>query len=701
MMKLFMHKSAVWGFLVTIIILITLGIFSYTSIQRLIDTAQLQAHTSYIINNAEQIIKIMVDFETGQRGFVITSNEEFLEPYYESAQVIDDYLNTLDSLTDDNPHQKASVILLRKAIHTKLTWSKSVVATRRESFEKARDMVSNGFGKQITDSIRSLVTQIQDEERKIFQQGNTLSDESLQQFQYSFISLAITGIAIIGYLFYIINRMMGKRNEVEDRLRHIADETRDLYNNAPCGYLSVGPDIRFTNVNQTLLNWLGYAREEVIGSMKFEDFLSPESKALFTAGFVQDFDKFKRDGFVNDLEFDFQRKDGTTIPVLVNSAAIFDSNGEFLKSRSTVIDNTVQRKSREIFKKLLEAAPDAAVIIDKQGTIQLINQQCEKLFEYSRQELIGQKVEVLLPKQFKDIHPTHRKNFFDKPTVRPMGEGLELLGLRKSGREFPVEISLSPIETESGLLISASIRDITERKRNEETILKLNRELESFTYSVSHDLRAPLRSIAGYTQILKEDYGPGLDPEALRVINVIINNASRMGQLIDDLLDFSRMGRREIQKDEVNMERLVQDVLNELTPQTQGRKLNIKVLPLAPARADMSMLRQVWTNLISNAFKYSSKNEVTEIEISSAIDDDKISYCIRDNGVGFDMQYVGKLFGVFQRLHKMNEFDGTGVGLALVKAIIERHEGRVWAEGKLGEGACFYFALPAHTIIET
>ena len=174
-----------------------------------------------------------------------------------------------------------------------------------------------------------------------------------------------------------------------------------------------------------------------------------------------------------------------------------------------------------------------------------------------------------------------------------------------------------------------------------------------------------------------------------------------MGQLVDDLLDFSRMGRKELVRANVNMNELVQDILQELTALENGRKLNIRVMPLDPSKADLSMLRQVWTNLISNALKYSSKKEVTEIEIGSRWTDarmqdgqEEICYYISDNGAGFDMQYANKLFGVFQRLHKMNEFEGTGVGLALVKRIIQRHGGRVWAEGKINEGAKFYYTLP-------
>ena len=221
-----------------------------------------------------------------------------------------------------------------------------------------------------------------------------------------------------------------------------------------------------------------------------------------------------------------------------------------------------------------------------------------------------------------------------------------------------------------------------------------NKELESFSYSVSHDLRAPLRSVIGYAQILKEDYNTALDDEGMRLTNIIIDNGKRMGQLIDDLLDFSRLGRIKISPGTVNMHELVRSVLNELIPQENGRMVNINLLDLKPAKVDGNLFRQVWTNLVSNALKYSQKKETTEIEIGCYAEKKAFCYYVKDNGSGFDMQYVTKLFGVFQRLHKMDEFEGTGVGLALVKRIVTRHGGSVWAEGKLGEGATFYFTLP-------
>jgi signal transduction histidine kinase len=220
-----------------------------------------------------------------------------------------------------------------------------------------------------------------------------------------------------------------------------------------------------------------------------------------------------------------------------------------------------------------------------------------------------------------------------------------------------------------------------------------NKELESFSYSISHDLRAPLRSIHGYTNILAEEYAGKLDDEAKRLMGIILNNTKKMSQLIDDLLEFSRLGRKGLRKANVSMMSIVESVWQELNVM-EDRKIEFILRPLPDACADSSTIRQVWVNLISNALKYTRNNERTVIEISSEKKDGAIIYFIKDNGTGFDMEYYDKLFGVFQRLHSQKEFEGTGVGLAIVQRIIIKHGGRIWAEAEVGKGASFYFKLP-------
>jgi len=226
-----------------------------------------------------------------------------------------------------------------------------------------------------------------------------------------------------------------------------------------------------------------------------------------------------------------------------------------------------------------------------------------------------------------------------------------------------------------------------------------NQELESFSYSISHDLRTPLRAIDGFSHILLDDYRDKLDDEGKRLLTVVRNNTSRMGQLIDDILKFSRAGRVEIAFSEIDMEKLANSVALELRPVIVGDKLQLEIEHLPPVAGDSAMMRQVFVNLLSNAIKFSRAKETPKVFVGATVKEGVTIYFVKDNGVGFDMQYADKLFGVFQRLHSVSEFEGTGIGLAIVKRIINRHGGRVWAEGKVNEGATIYFSLPAKAAI--
>jgi PAS domain S-box-containing protein len=352
------------------------------------------------------------------------------------------------------------------------------------------------------------------------------------------------------------------------------------------------------------------------------------------------------------------------------------------------------------YRGLLEAAPDAMVVVNQAGEIVLLNVQAEKQFGYNRDELVGQQVTNIIPEGFAERLIADDLRSAADALAQQIGTGIELSGQRKDRTEFPIEIMLSPLESADGILVTAAIRDISVRKAAEENLLqnvaelnRSNKELGQFAYIASHDLQEPLRMVTSYTQLLSRRYKGQLDADADEFIAFAVDGAIRMQQLIEDLLAFSRVATTGNELVDTSSEFALEQALQNLHWSIKDTGAMVTHDPLPIVQADGTQLVQLFQNLIGNAIKYQAPGTPT-VHISAAKDGKGgWIFAIKDNGLGIEAQYFERIFGMFQRLHKRDEFSGTGIGLAICKKIVERHGGDLTVESEVGHGSTFRFAL--------
>jgi PAS domain S-box-containing protein len=462
-----------------------------------------------------------------------------------------------------------------------------------------------------------------------------------------------------------------------------------------------------TRVNDKFCSISKYSRAELLG----------QDHRLINSGhhpkaFFQDLWATLLSGKVWHGEIRNRAKDGSFYWVATTIVPFLDGAGkirQYVSIRTDISERKRAEEAQERLAAIVNSSDDAIVGKTLAGLITDWNPGAEKLFGYSAAEIIGQPMTLVFP-------PGRLAEEADILARISRGESVrhyETVRVRKDGRPVDVSVTVSPIFNPEGKIVGASkvARDISDRKRVEAEILKLNaelearvalrtgeleaanQELEAFSYSVSHDLRAPLRAINGFAGIVLEEYGPQLPPEALNYLERICHGGKRMGELIDDLLAFARLSRQPLDRQRVETGRMVQEVLEDLNPYANNRPVEIALHELPPCLGDPVLLKQVWTNLLSNALKYTRGRTPAIIEIGCERTGAEEVFFVRDNGVGFSMEYVHKLFGVFQRLHRTEEFEGTGVGLAIVQRVIHRHGGRVWADAAPDRGATFFFTL--------
>jgi len=529
-------------------------------------------HTHQVLEAIGAVLARVRDAESSVRGYIASGDEAFLKIYQNEREAILRSDDGLRPLVSDNPAQVGRVDRLKAALQQRVDRFDELIRVRRTTglAEAAAGLTP---GRLWSEKTRSILVEMEEEERRLLEIRNAESDRSLVRTMVYFGLMSTAAIGVLGALFVVAQRSSSARVRVQRELDQFFTTSLDLLGVAD---LSTGC---FTRINPSWERTLGWTREEVLGK-PWNSFVHPDDLAETN----RQAQGLGRGEAVVSFENRYRCKDGSY---------------------------------RWLSWKVPAPAPGSPL-----------------LFCVAR----------------------------------------DVTGARRQEEEIRA--------------LNASLKERVDEA------LAANKELEAFSYSVSHDLRAPLRGIDGFSRILVEDYATVLGEEGLRLLTKVCENSRQMGVLIDDLLQYSRLGRKEVETTLVDMEALARDAVEEVRKDKPGIAAEVILGRLPSVQGDRALLRQAWVNLVSNAFKYSAKKPGARIEIAGDNGGSEAVFHVRDNGVGFDMKYVDKLFGVFQRLHSAREFEGTGVGLAIVQRVIQRHGGRIWAEGKPDEGAAFHFAIP-------
>jgi PAS domain S-box-containing protein len=501
-------------------------------------------------------------------------------------------------------------------------------------------------------------------------------------------------------------RDISVRKAAEKHLAQMEGRYRGLLEAAPDAMVVVNQGGEIVLLNVRAERQFGYRRDELLGQQVKN--IIPEG---FAERLIADDLRSAADALAQQIgtgiELTGRRKFGSEFPIEIMLSPLESPEGILV---TAAIRDISVRKAAEVhlaqmegrYRGLLEAAPDAMVVVNQGGEIVLLNVQAEKQFGYRRDELVGQMVKNIIPEGFAERLVADALRSDEDALAQQIGTGIELIAQRKDGSEFPIELMLSPLESAEGILVTAAIRDITMRREAEAHLLEkvdeLNRsnvELGQFAYIASHDLQEPLRMVASYTQLLSRRYKGKLDADADEFIAFAVDGASRMQRLIQDLLAYSRVGTKGQDLLDTSSEDAFSQALVNLRGAIEASGALVTHDPLPSVMADEMQLTQLFQNLVGNAIKYQGAG-IPHVHISAAkYGAKKWTFSVQDDGLGIDSQYFDKIFGMFQRLHKREEFAGTGIGLAICKKIVERHGGMISVESQLGQGSKFSFALAA------
>jgi PAS domain S-box-containing protein len=822
-----LNRKVQVAFGLAIVILLVVGSVSYHSIVISSESDRWVRHTHEVIETLERLASDMASVESSERGFALTGEESYEEDYRANIVGAEQDEAAVRNLTKDNPKQQLQLPSLEELMAQKIRFGDVGINVRQaKGADAAANVLRTETVQRIGGKFRAVIRNMEDEELQLLSLRNADAEQRLDQTKAILICGTALGLLmaaaaggwsvqrdnsrrvlaqslrdsdeqfrmlhdgiqnyaifmmdpfgqvvswnagaerikgyradeIIGHSFSCffppaeikqgrpaeilrITAASGRHEEQCMRvrkdgsqflasvtfaalrdpagnLRGFSEFSHDLSESKESearyrGLLEAAPDAMVV-VNESgeivLLNvqaekQFGYSRDELIGQKVKK--MIPEG---FAERLIADGSRSAAEALAQQIgtgiELIGRRKDGSEFPIELMLSPLESADGILV---TAAIRDISVRKSAEAhlaqmegrYRGLLEAAPDAMVVVNVAGEIVLLNVRAEKEFGYSRDELVGQKVKNIIPEGFAERIIADGTRTAAEALAQQIGTGIELIGRRKDGSEFPIELMLSPLESADGILVTAAIRDITERNKSEEHLVKTvrelkrsNDELQQFAYVSSHDLQEPLRMVASYTQLLAKRYKGRLDSDADEFITFAVDGCNRMQGLIQDLLAYSRAGANGKALCEVFGEDALQGALTNLriTIEQSGAIVTHDSLP--SVRTDETQLTQVFQNLVGNAIKYRSA-EAPRVHISATKKGDtEWIFSVRDNGLGIAPQYFERIFILFQRLHGRNEFEGTGIGLAICKKVLERLGGRIWVESQLEKGSTFYFALP-------
>jgi len=467
-----------------------------------------------------------------------------------------------------------------------------------------------------------------------------------------------------------------------------------IIDSVPIAIVMVDAQGHIELVNAQAERLFGYASTELHGEMI--DVLVPDR---FRSGHSESRAGFNRNPKARPMgagrELFGLRKDGTEIPIEIGLSPITTEQGLFVVS--AIVDISERKRLEARFRATVESAPAAMLMIDGVGSIVLVNSEVERLFGYDREELLGQKVEVLIPERFRSGHPGLRTRYFASPVARRLGVGRDLFGLRKDGSEIPIEIGLNPVKTDVELFVLSAIVDISERKRQAEALERSNMELQRFAYVASHDLQTPMRSIASFVELLQSSYADKLDAQANDWLRRTVDSIGHLRTLVRDLLEYSRVDSQPHPFQRVSTREVFDRAVSLLDASVRESQANVTCGELPAVMGERSQLVRLMQNLIGNALKYRGKNS-PRIHVSAERRGSEWIFAVRDNGIGIAQKHHEKIFEIFQRLHDQQEYPGTGIGLAVCRRVVQRHGGRIWVESEPGRGSVFYFTIAEGTV---